>query len=309
MGRLAYSIGIVLVFSAAETAAQTSVGDAVIRAPALGSEIVIRTTSRLAGAIDSLTWNGREFIDSFDHGRQLQSACSFDCGKPGPFWAECYNPTEAGSRRDGAGPTSSSRLLELHAEGNELRTVAQPAFWLAPGEKSDGRPALNDRILSEHRIAKRVRIGHGNLPNVIEYDATFTVPPGERHTFAQFEAVTGYMPAEFEQFYKFVPENGGELQPLDDGPGEQAFPVVLATADGKYAMGVYSIQQPSPGFEQAGYGRFRFNSERVTKWNCVFRVRRPDGIPAGDYRYQALVVVGALDDVQSSLIALVEKYR
>ena len=38
-------------------------GDAEVRAPAGDSEIVIRTTSRLAGAIDSLTWRGREFID------------------------------------------------------------------------------------------------------------------------------------------------------------------------------------------------------------------------------------------------------
>lgn len=303
---------IILVCVANLTAASTSFaqqpsGDAVVRAPALGSEIVIRTTSRLAGAIDSLTWNGREFIDSFDHGRQLQSACSFDCGRPGPFWAECFNPTEAGSRRDGIGATSSSRLLELRAEGNELRTVVQPAFWLAPGEASEGRPALNDRVLSAHRIAKRVRIGHGDLSNVIEYDVTFTVPPGEHHTFAQFEAVTGYMPAAFEKFYKFVPEQGDELQSLDDGPGEQAYPVVLATADGKHAMGVYSPDQPSPGFEQAGYGRFRFAAERVTKWNCVFRVRRPEGIPAGNYEYRAMVVVGTLDDVKTTFHALTKE--
>ncbi|MCY2967517.1 MAG: hypothetical protein NT069_28450, partial [Planctomycetota bacterium] len=88
-------------------------GDATIRGPFGSSEVVITTTRRLAGAIHSLTWNGREFIDSYDHGRQLQSACSFDLGRPGEFWAECYNPTEAGSRRDGIGANSSSRLLDL----------------------------------------------------------------------------------------------------------------------------------------------------------------------------------------------------
>ncbi len=72
--------------------------------------IVIRTTHRLAGAVDSLTWNGREFIDSVDHGRQLQSASNFDCG--GTILAETFNPTRGGvAPRDGAGPTSSSRLL------------------------------------------------------------------------------------------------------------------------------------------------------------------------------------------------------
>src|SRR5947209_10853729 len=84
-------------------------GEAVIRGTAGPSEIVITTTSRLAGAIHSLTWNGKEFIDSADHGRQLQSASSF-ADKAGRHNAETYNPTEAGSRKDGAGPGSSSRL-------------------------------------------------------------------------------------------------------------------------------------------------------------------------------------------------------
>lgn len=299
---LALSAAIALCWGEA-TGARSPDGNAVIRAPALGSEIVIRTTTRLAGAIDSLTWNGREFIDSFDHGRQLQSACSFDCARPGPFWAECYNPTEAGSRRDGVGRTSTSRLLTLQVDANELRTVVQPAFWLAPGEESAGRPALNERTVSNHRIAKRVRIGHGEWPNVIEYEVTFTVPPGERHTLAQFEAVTGYMPADFSSFFRYDAA-AGVLQPLTDGPGEQPQPVVLATASGLHAMGVYAPEQPSPGFETAGYGRFRFPIERVTKWNCVFRERNSVGLPSGDRRYRTFLVVGTAEDVRRTMQSL-----
>ncbi|MFO0945174.1 MAG: hypothetical protein U1D30_04390 [Planctomycetota bacterium] len=221
-------------------------GDAVIRTLAGDSEIVITTTERLAGAIHSLTWGGKEFIDSVDHGRQLQSAASFDCAAKGEFWAECYNPTEAGSRRDGAGARSTSRLLEIHAEGAELRTKTRMAFWLAPGEESSGRPALNDRILSDHLVEKRVHIGHGTHANILEYEVMFTVP-GERHTFAQFEALTGYMPAEFQRFWKFSPDSQ-KLEPLDDGPGEQPFPVVLATEDGSHAMGVIrSTSRPQVG--------------------------------------------------------------
>ena len=73
-------------------------GDAVIRAQAGKSELVIKTTTRLAGAIDSLTWDGKEFINSTDHGRQLQSASNLDAGSP--ISDETYNPTEAGSRDD-----------------------------------------------------------------------------------------------------------------------------------------------------------------------------------------------------------------
>ncbi|MFN5915798.1 MAG: hypothetical protein ACK48K_03520, partial [Planctomycetota bacterium] len=38
-----------------------------------GDPLKITTTSRLAGAVHSIRWKGKEFIDSADHGRQLQS--------------------------------------------------------------------------------------------------------------------------------------------------------------------------------------------------------------------------------------------
>ena len=174
-------------------------GDAQIRAKAGPSEIVITTTSRLAGAIHSLKWNGREFIDSADHGRQLQSAANFDMASK--FIPETFNPTEAGSRFDGAGPKSTSVLHALTVKGNILATDNQMAFWLRPGEKSFGHPAKNTTPLSRHYVKKTVTIGMHGLPNAIGYDVTFTIPKGEHHHYAQFEVVTGYMPPEFSKFW------------------------------------------------------------------------------------------------------------
>ena len=277
-------------------------GDATIRGVAGDSEIVITTTARLAGAIHSLTWNGKEFVNSSDHGRQIQSASNFDAGSP--FTPETFNPTEAGSVRDGAGPKSSSRLLHLVVKGRALQTTNQMAFWLAPNEKSQGHPARNTTVLSDHLLTKRVQIGYKQLPQVIQYDVTFGVPVGEKHNYAQFEAVTGYMPAEFESFWKFNPQSQ-ELEPLDDGPGEQPHPVVLATANGLHAMGVFSPDQPSRGFETIGYGRFRFPEAKVVKWNCVFRLRDvTNGIAPGDYSFRNVIVVGDLATVKASLIEL-----
>lgn len=284
-------------------------GDSTVRGRAGPSDVVITTTSRVAGAVHSLTWNGKEFLDSFDHGRQMQSASNFDCGKP--FVPEVFNPTEAGSMSDGRGATTTSRLLELSAKDNQLVTLNRMAFWLRPGEKSAGSLARNDGALSDHYLAKRVTIGHKNLPHAIEYRVTFLVPKGEGHTLAQFEAVTGYMPAEFDTFHRFDPATG-KLKPLSDGPGEQADPVVLATTDGKYAMGVFSPDQPSKGFESAGYGRFRFKAEKVVKWNCVFRVRggplKPKGVPGGEYAFQCFVVVGTAADCEATLAALRDEF-
>lgn len=280
-------------------------GDAVIRAPYASSEIVITTTSRLAGAIHSVTWRGKEFIDSADHGRQLQSASGFDLGRTRN--SETFNPTEAGSRADGAGPASTSRLLEIHAAEAELRTLTQMAFWLRPGEKSGGQPAENTTRLSAHRLAKQVRIGIPGLPNVLDYSVTFTVPAGESHADAQFEALTGYMPPDFTQFWHFNPASR-KLEPLTDGPGEQRNPVAFSTADGAHAMGIIAPDPAPAGSVGPGYGRFRFVAEKVVKWNCVFRVRPADGaVPAGDYRYRMLVPIGTLADVEAALAKLVDR--
>lgn len=278
-------------------------GDAVIRKAAGSSEIVITTTRRLAGAIHSLTWNGKEFIDSADHGRQLQSACNFDLGTP--ITAETFNPTEAGSRRDGAGNLSSSRLLHLRFAGNQLQSTTQMAFWLVPGEKSDSNPAKNETTLSDHLLTKRVTIGFRDLPQVIVYDVTFSMPLGEHHTHAVFEAVTGYMPAEFEKFWQYDAASS-KLEELSDGPGEIGKPVVLATTDGQHAMGVYSPDQPSPNWNHVGYGRFRFVGPKVVKWNCVFRVTNDRGIPACEYSFRNFVIVGDLATVRTSLARLHE---
>lgn len=277
-------------------AARGPTGNVVIRGEAGPSEIVITTTARVAGAIHSLTWGGKEFLDSHDHGRQMQSASNFDCGKK--FIPEVFNPTEAGSSSDGKGERSSSKLLRMRAADSELRTTTQMAFWLAPGEKSLGHPARNGKVLSDHLVSKRVRIGVEGLPHAVGYEVAFTVPGGEKHTYAQFEALTGYMPLEFSRFWKFE-RNSGELQPLDDGPGEQSSPVVLATPSGSHAMGVYSPDHPQ------GYGRFRFKAEKVNKWNCVFRVRDSGGIKPGEYAYRMFVIVGTLDDVRRTLERLI----
>jgi hypothetical protein len=290
-----------LAFALFAPGAIAELGDAVIRAPFGPSEIVITTTARLAGAIHSLTWNGREFIDSFDHGRQLQSASNLDLGTP--ITAETYNPTEAGSANDGTGLSSSSRLLHLVAKGHELQTTTRMAFWLAPGGKSGPNVAKNTGVLSDHLLTKRVRIGYRNLPNVISYDVTFGVPVGERHTLAVFEALTGYMPPEFSRFLQFNAQTG-ELEPLSDGPGEIARPIVLAVPEGTHAMGIYAPPQPAPKMTGPTFGRFRFGAEKVVKWNCVFRLHDGEGIAPGDYSFRMFVAVGDLANVTEALRAL-----
>jgi hypothetical protein len=268
----------------------------VIRAKVGQDEIVLRTTSRLAGAIDSLTFRGQEYVDSHDHGRQFQSALALHQGDRKDFWAECYNPTEAGSRADGIGNTSSSKLVKLTTSDTTMSSTTQMAFWLAPGEKSFGRPARNSKTLSDCLLTKTIRLGTKLSPQILDYQTTFTLPESEQATYAQFESLTGYMPPQFQKFWRYdrIKQN---LEPLSDGPGEQADPVAFSTEDGQHALAIYSPDQPSRGYEQAGYGRFRFETEKVVKWNCVFRVSDPKRVPSGEYRFPHFVILGTRAEV------------
>jgi hypothetical protein len=272
-------------------------GNAQIRARINDSEIVITTTRRLAGAIHSLTWRGQEFIDRADHGRQLQSASSFD--NTATAGAETFNPTEAGSRDDGAGTNTTSHLLEIVAEKNHLRTKTQMAFWLAPGERSEGQLARNTNTLSGCVLTKDVTIGVGRWPQALDYRVTFSVPADEHHVSAQFEALTGYMPEKFNTFYEFNPRTK-KLQPLTYGPGEIKNPIVLATADGRFAMGIFSPEHQSKTSGPT-YGRWFFDQAHVAKWNCVFRVCDDKGIRSGDFRYRMFVPFGTVAEVETML--------
>jgi hypothetical protein len=220
-----------------------------------------------------------------------------------PILDETFNPTEAGSRRDGRGDTSSSRLLDLRVEANMLQTTTQMAFWLAPGEKSGPNFAKNSAVLSDHLITRRVRIGYKHLPYVISYEVTFRLPVGERHRQAVFEALTGYMPPEFQRFMQFNPKTA-ELEALSDGPGEQPNPIVFSVPSGSHAMGIYAPPQPAPNRKGPTYGRFRFPAEKVVKWNCVFRAADQDGIVPGEHPFRMFVIVGDLSNVRDALRAL-----
>lgn len=277
--------------AALSLAAWSAPGDLEIRSVAGGEEIVLRTSARFAGAVSSIVYRGVEYIDIADHGREMQSASSFD------GLGECYNPTEAGNRDDGNGARSSSRLIAARAGDGWLETETDMAFWLRPGTdyrqacgtRPEVRQAANTAERAGHLLRKRVAFVEG-IPNLIEYDATYIVPEG--HASATFEIVTGYMPPRFAAHWRYRLRSG-ELDPAS-GQGERAQPVILATADDRHAMGVWSPHMPRRG---AGYGRFEFPG--VGKWNCVVREQE---IRAGaEYRYRCYVAVGTTAEVKSAL--------
>lgn len=280
--------------------AYAELGDMVLTVPVFDSELTLRTESRYGGAVTSLIFRGKEHIDRHDHGRLLQSASFFD------GLGECYNPTEGG-----ASPASKNQEVSVvkaaRVEGNQLFTTTAMGFHLNPaqaylrgcGSKKYLKQALNTIETSDHILEKRLTIGLPDFPNVIEHKVIFHVPDYFSHGL--FEASTGYLPKEFSDAVYYDPHQRKEIY-AGDRQGEQALPVILFTANQRYAMGVYSPELPQKGLE-LGYGRFFFPN--VNKWNCVFRM---SNVKPGPYEYRCMIILGTLDEVKDTMQRLDKTY-
>lgn len=274
-----------------------------IHAPVDGDELVVTISSRFGGAVESLTWRGVEFINIWDHGRQISYAWGMD------GYGECLNPTEPGSARDYQAPTSSSRLLEVCSLGESgLATTTQPAFWLGPGESGycDGgaTEAVNTTIVSDHLLEKTMVIGYAGIENVIVFTATVTLP--RDYSSNQLEIPTAYLTHEFDRYLTYNP-GSGELVEAEPQPLHEPWsffhvtdlPVILATQDGGYAMGAYTAE-PIVYYSLLGYD-VGIPDDDTNKWNMVIR---EEPAPAGRYTYVSFAVVGTLEQVQAGMDAL-----
>jgi hypothetical protein len=79
-------------------------------------DLFVSASQRMGGAIDSVVWNNKEFVNAYDHGRELQMAANTNT------YGECYNPTEAGGRDDSNHDNTKTHIQSIQAHGNVLET-------------------------------------------------------------------------------------------------------------------------------------------------------------------------------------------
>jgi hypothetical protein len=261
--------------------------------------IRISASTRTAGAIDSLTWNGREFLNSYDHGRQLQTAVIID------NYGECYNPTQAGSSNDGLASTSTSVLEGVLSEPAHLAVQSLPAYWLNAGQahpfpSGNCTRAINTTNVSDYRMNTDVRVGFGGVRHALQFITAVQVP---RYASAfQLEGPTGYLSGEFSSFYALNFATGG-LVAQSPANTEQDEPVILSLPDGSAAMGIWSPDLPDAS-TASRYARFSFVDpgnpvNSTTKWSAVFRRYN---LPAGTYQFRSYIFVGSLENVRVAML-------
>lgn len=303
----AFSAALSLLATPESALAQSSgqSGDLSISAAVFGDTLTVTASgSRFAGSIASLRYRGVEYVDIADHGRQIQSALSVD------NLGECYNPTEAGTARDGTALTSSSRLLSLSNVGNVLQSVNQPAFWLAPGTDykapcglTQFRTAQNTTVLSDYRIFRTMSFYGPSIPNLLNVNVGFTFP--ENRSSASIETLTGYLPASFSVFLELNRSNMGlvRLSPDQSGAANRMTrnPVIISTPDGRNAMGVISPEIEAPTNALPAYYAYYKWPNLVSKWSCA--VVRTKLMAGTTLNFGCHIAVGTVDEVVAALAA------
>ncbi|WP_171014042.1 hypothetical protein [Chitinivorax sp. B] len=290
-------------------------GDARIQKMVGPHMLTIVTTDRVAGAIDSMTWGGVEFVNSSDHGRQIQSSASFlPCG-------EAYNPTEAGSEVDGVGNYSSSNLLAISAVDNVLRTSTQMAYWRRV--TSVLNCPSNLPALSNFKMHKAVTVGSGPFPHAIKYETTFEIPGGlpsaiKASDWSTLEVVTGYLPStgfSADDAFLYTPNTDHRLRtPIAWRPWPEAnsryqefqTPVIMPNRSGTAALGMYFL--PSTNGPYLKYRVTDFSASGVVTWTLRVDEPRPfahvaqdQPTPAYTRSYRVYVIVGSIENVQTTM--------
>lgn len=274
-------------------------------------DVSIGASPRCAGAVDSLVFGGKECINSYDHGRQLQTA-AYDTRYEG-----CYNPTQAGNKIDGLGAISSSQLIYGTAVGNTLETKTRCAFWTPPGGSVSEQgmyPCLaqNTTVLSDFYATTKYTLFSRNNVVIIDYRVDWligkTIPAGKFMS----ELTTGYHTADFATGYEIVPENGyaARLRHMGDHISqvgqERPYPVLLTTATGDRAVGAFSRPVANSRTRYATW-LWRFGQNQQTndcsKWTIVRRFE--DEILAGTVvSADCTIVLGQVTDVHLELARL-----
>lgn len=265
----------------------------------------IGISNRDAGAVSSIIYDGHEFVNDYDHGRQLQVAWIYN------EIGEAYNPTEAGSADDFSKPTSTSELLSVRVAGNTLTTENHPAYWLRPGK---GR---NTQDMTRDTLKKTVTLGYGGDPHVIVFDTVIMVSPeltGPPVTKIRVEAPAFYASRTLTEHYQFDRRDGAMVKifpPRPDtidrmnermhlNPERQLIPI-MSSPDGRYAVGVCAAQVE--GFW--AYSSYTIPAtNQASACNKVSTRFRHAAETGHTYSYRTFVIVGNLETVRKAAMKL-----
>ena len=256
--------------------------------------VQLTATPRLAGAVEFLTFKGKQFLDNLDHGREMQTAY-WNNGKGG-----CENPTQAGNGDDGTNQTTSTSVMRSQSSTwNSYTSTVWPAYWFSMGEACDGSGGntVVSNVASDQPLTTVVTVGVDGDDQVIHYVSTI------ENQYSHSSMVVSSGLAMTGDFSHALILKNGTFQDLDFGGNDmvwQPYAPIVATPDGNYAVGLVAANQ------NGVTASFSVSENGVAGINLVMSY---GALPAGTLTQEEYIIVGTLADVEARMPALQKKVR
>jgi len=283
-----------------------------------GGGVTIGSNRSAGGALWSWSHNGKEFVNTRDYGRQIQSAYFDPTYDDSAGLFGLINPTEAGSQytdvsRD-VGRRQGSPLISAQNNGTAQSTRCVPVEW---SPQNFGGGPDNPVVWRNMALGKDITLDYNGMGAVAKYE-TILVPPADSVN-SQFEIPTGYLTAEFDRFFTYdtvsldmnevfpVPWS---LVPVFFEPASGFGGVIIANDTLTHAMGIYGVLR-SEGGSVDYFTLWNFINGTpdidpydgdTTKYSAVYG---PGSVTGGlEYRFTTWLMSGSLAEVTAFMDTL-----
>ena len=280
--------------------------------------VTVESNAVAGGVVWRWTWNGMQFINNADYGRQIQDA--FYYLDPGGG-LNPYNPNEAGDYYHRANPSTAhgSPILRFENNGNTQSTRTVPLNWDPTVFGGDpDHPIIWNQIV----LGKDVTLNFNNMGSVAQYTTHLTLPTVAQGSLAE-PAI--YLRANFNRFWvydapsKTLTDVTGAVPTAACTTGNEYFfhtqagGTIISDPSTNFAMGVYAVDEAHGGSASifvignyicAGDGTAEDSGDSVT----MFPVKgggdgEPQGIvfPAGESTYDAYIITDTVQNVVAQM--------
>lgn len=285
----------------------------------------VASNAAAGGAVFSYKWNGIEYVNINDNGRQLQSSVfifeNLDPAPGAPVVAIQRNPTEAGAAPSNRNPLQLSYYMRpeerqgspvflFHNDGNSQITRAIPLEF---NPHFFGGGNETPVIYSDMLIGKNIELGWSGYENVAKYVTSVTVPWNLPASYGPTVEIPGvHLRANFNQLVFFDAARDLCVAPVNGWPPDQNDPARRIVAGGPIAY------DPNSQVAIAFYGVLTTHGGSVTNWSVANFGAGGDSSPlspectrinavyqgaltAGENVFTSWIITGYLEDVKQRM--------
>jgi hypothetical protein len=276
--------------------------------------VTVQSNLVAGGAVWRWFWNGVQFVNHTDYGREIQADFSYGTN------AE-LNPTEAGDQLtyNFLDPSikHGSPVVQFQNQGTTQTTRAVPLNWDTSFSGGDqDHPAIWEGML----LGKDLTLNFNNLGPVAKYTTHMTLPASSLGGLAM---PIGYMPSAFNRFWTYdaaskalkevtsvIPDGCSALPPSPVYVFRANFGgVILSDATATNAMGVYGVS-PGQGGSVSFWQMFKFlcwgdgsseTASDTSAWSACYGNGNDVLFPAGDSTYNIYIITDSVQNVTARM--------